>query len=367
MIDKLLRRIFGSERGERGQIMMVAALFITIMAGGAAMAIDVGSYVSHRRSLQNDVDAIALAASLNLPVGESAHSAANEWASKNGVDINSMTVTVIQQNLPGEPNPKVRIDVEVEHSLTFARVLGLDTKSISVTATAIITTPAGGAGVSPLSVTQAALAGATLGEEVTLKYDANNIEQGNTAPIRVDGQGSGSCGGQTEKYCHALMFGSDNVICAAGADTTYCDGATTADTETGNKVGPTSTAIDYRIDSTETLCSEFEGPNGAFEDDPTTSEAGVYRIKPECNPFVNGEYDSGRILIIPIIDELCNGSCEVTITGFALFFLERIGENGCTGVDCEIVGRFVKVNQNVGLLAGTYDEDAYNKFVRLVD
>ena len=81
---------------------------------------------------------------------------------------------------------------------------------------------------------------------------------------------------------------------------------------------------------------------------------------------MNSAYDSGRILIIPVIEELCNGSCEVTIVTFALLFLERIGDDGCTGNDCEIVGRFVTVNQNVGLLAGTYDEDSSNKFVRLV-
>ncbi len=366
MIGSSLRRIVCSEQGERGQALMVAVMFIVVMAGAAAMAIDLGSYISHRRGLQNSVDAIALAASLNLPVGSSAQSAANEWAAKNGVEISSMTVTVTPQSLPGEPNPKITIEIEVEHDLTFMRVVGLDTASLAVTATAIITSPAGGADISPLSVTQAALDGATLGEEVVLKYDANNIEQGNTGPIRVDGPGSGSCNSGSDKYCSALMFGSDNVICAQGADTTYCNGLSVIDTEPGNKVGPTKTAVDYRLDFTETQCSEFEGTNGVFEDDPTTNEEGVYRIKPGCNPFVNSVFDSGRILIIPVIDELCSGSCEVTIVTFALFFLERIGDDGCTGNDCEIVGRFVSVNQNVGLLAGTYDETSSNKFVRLV-
>ena len=91
-----------SRRGERGQVIFIAAAFIAIMAGGAAMAIDVGSYLAHRRTLQNSVDAIALAASQNLPNGDSAHAAANEWAMKNDVDINSMNVIVTQQSLPNE-------------------------------------------------------------------------------------------------------------------------------------------------------------------------------------------------------------------------------------------------------------------------
>ena len=368
MFPMISRLLSGSRPSERGQVMFLAAAFIAVMAGAAAMAIDVGSYVAHRRSLQNSVDAIALAASQNLPQGDSAHAGANEWAMKNDVDINDMIVTVTQQNLPSEPNPKVRIDLEADHDLTFLRILGFSSAGIDVTATAIMTSPAGGSGISPLSVTLEALEDATLGEEVVLKYDANNIELGNTSPIRVDGPGSGNCS-SNDNYCSALQYGSQSVVCAEGSDTTYCDGPYLVDTEPGNKVGGTSTAIDWRLDNTDPACSEFEGANGVFEDDPTTAEQGVYRIVPECNPFVNSQYDSHRVMIIPVLDGLCDGgggACEVTIVSFALFFLERIGDDGCTGNDCEIVGRFVTVNQNVGLLAGTFDDEAYNSFVRLV-
>lgn len=361
VFSRLFRR---THRSERGQVMFLAAAFIAIMAGSAAMAIDVGSYMAHRRSLQNSVDAIALAASQNLPNGDSAHSAANEWAMKNNIDVNSMLVTVTQQGA-GEPNPKVLIEIEVDHSLTFLRILGLSSAGIDVSATAIMTSPAGGSGVSPLSVSLDALSGATLGQEVVLKYDANDIFQGNTSPIRVDGPGSGNCG-STENYCSALQSGSTSVICAEGSDSTYCGGPYVVETEPGNKVGGTSTAINWRIDNTAPQCSEFEGTNGVFEDDPTTNEQGVYRLVPECNPFVNSLYSSHRVMIIPVIETLCNGACDVTVVTFALFFLERIGDDGCTGNDCAVVGRFVKVNQNVGLLAGTFDEDSYNRFVRLV-
>jgi hypothetical protein len=137
------------------------------------------------------------------------------------------------------------------------------------------------------------------------------------------------------------------------------------DTEPGNKVGPTGTATNYRLDHTDEACDEFDD---VFEVDPAVPGGGTYRIVQACNPFLASSNESRRVLIVPVIEELCSGgSCEVTIVDFALFFLERIGDNGCTGNDCEVVGRFVRVNQNVGLLAGTFNPDSTNQFVRLVE
>ncbi len=350
-------------RQERGQVFWLVVALMAVIGGAIAFAVDIGSYATDRRNLQNAADAIALAASGDLPDQALAQAAANQWAVKNGIDPTSMTVTIIPQSLPSEPNPKVRVRLEREHEFSFARLIGINSATVETTATAIKTSPAGGNGVIPLSVTEEALAGITYGQEVVLKYDANNITQGNTSPLRIDGPGSGNCG-INDKYCSGVMNGTDTVVCATGADSTYCDGATQVDTEPGNKVGATRTAIDYRLTSTDTQCDEF---TETFEDDPTTSDAGVYRITQECNPFLSGSYTSERVIIVPIIQELCNGACTVTITGFVLAFLERIGDGGCTGNECEVVARFVRVNQNVGLLAGTFNVNSANQFVRLVN
>ena len=349
-------------RHERGQVLAITAILLAVIGGFAALAIDLGSYSADRRDLQNAADAIALAASQELPNGDSAHGAANSWAIKNDISPSDMTVTVTQQNWQGTPNPMVKVTIARPHDFTFARLIGIQSTDVSATATSIKTSPAGGDGVIPLSVTEERLASATYGSEVVLKYDANNIEQGNTSPIRIDGPGSGNCG-DSDRYCSGLEYGSENAVCAAGADDTYCSGVSVVDTEPGNKVGATRTAMNYRLDITDSNCNSF---GEVFEDDPTTNEAGVYSIVQGCNPFLASGYSSGRVLIIPVIDSLCNGSCSVTITNFALFYLERIGDGGCTGNECEVVGRFVRVSQNVGLLAGTYNANASIQFVRLV-
>lgn len=346
---------------ERGQVLVIFAILLGVIGGFAALAVDLGSYSADRRDLQNAADAIALAASLELPDAGATQDAADEWAEKNGVDPDAMTVTITQQSIPSQPNPKVRVELTQDHNFVFARLVGITSADVEAAATSIKTSAAGGPGAIPLSITEAALAGIAYGDEVVVKYDANNISQGNTNPIRIDSPGSGNCGGN-DHYCSGVKFGSENTVCAAGADTTYCTGPSQVQTEPGNKVGPTRTAINYRLANTDTQCNDF---TDVFEDDPLSSDPTVYRITAACNPFLAGGYLSDRVVIIPVIEQLCNGSCTVTITGFALAFLERIGTGGCTGNDCEVVARFVRVNQNLGLLAGTFDAQASNQFVRL--
>jgi Flp pilus assembly protein TadG len=338
-----------------------------------AIAVDVGSYSADRRDLQNSADAIALAASRELPDAAAARSKADEWAVKNDIDPADMTVTIIPQSLPSEPNPKVRVRIERGHDFTFAKMIGVSSADVQASAAAVKTSAAGGAGMIPLSLTEQQLLGAAPGTQLVLKYDANNIVTGNTSPVRIDGPGSGNCS-TSDGYCDGLKYGSENTVCALGTDDTYCDGPSVVDTEPGNKIGATREAIQYRMDTTDTQCDTF---GEVFQDDPTTSEVGVYHLTQACNPFLTSTtYASNRVLIVPVINQLCNGSCSVTIVDFALFFLEGFGSgspngngNGqaCTGTYCEVIGTLVRVNQNVGLLAGTFDPQSSNHFVRLVE
>src|SRR3990170_4535136 len=105
-------------REERGPALVMVTLLLAVIGGMAAIAVDIGSYSAERRDLQNAADAIALAASLELPNAANAQSKANEWAVKNGIDPADMTVRIVPQNLPSEPNPKVRVNIERSHDFT---------------------------------------------------------------------------------------------------------------------------------------------------------------------------------------------------------------------------------------------------------
>lgn len=386
-ISAIVRRF---HRQERGQVLVLTVILLTVFGGMVAIAVDLGTLTADRRDLQNYADAIALAASLELPDEAQAQAAATQWALNNDIDPSIMTVTITQQNLPSEPNPKVLVELERDHGFVFAPLIGISSAMVGAHAVAIKTSPSGGVHMVPIAVTEDAL-GACGANQCTIKYDAVNLEQGNSGPVRIDGPGNGNCN-SSDNYCSGVINGSETTICAFGADTTWCNGDTEVDTQPGNLVGGTRKAITCRVTDlgdpgrdestcdgvyTDDECHEFDD---VFYDDPLDNDPDVYRMTQDCNPFIGGLYASSQPIIVPVICvvlsdgtcegnfDSCTGTCEVRIVEFALFFLEGFANPGsCTGNDCEVVGRFVDVNQNIGLLAGTFDPTAFNQFVRLVE
>lgn len=337
-------------------MIVIAALLIPILLGMAAMAVDVGGYAAHRRQLQNSADAIALAASKDLPSASAAEASAMVWAAKNNVDWDDVDFQVIGVSATN-PNPKVVVRIERNHQFSFMKVLGIDESDIGSTAAAIKTSPGGVAGLAPFSVLESVQLAAEPGDVVTLKYDAQNPTTGNFGPLRYDGGGS-------SVYLETIRNGSTSIVCADGVTTcttvsAECEGAQ-CPTETGNKIGPTKTGIDYLTANSHTDCDSFEevfsGP-----------VAGKYQLESECNPWLEGSKASKQILIIPIINSFCNGNCDVTVKRFAMFWLEGYDANKCGGESCEIKGRFVNADVSINALAGIYDAGGDLHFTRLVE
>ena len=341
-------------RSEHGQVIMVAALLLPLLLGMAALAVDVGSYSAHRRNLQNAADAIALAAARDLPNATDARTTANVYAAKNGIDTADMTVTVIPQG-SGVNNPTVRVAIQKSHSFVFIGALGVGAKLVSASAAAIKTSPGGSSNLMPWAITQSMEQTATPGSLVTLKYDANGVLQGNFGAIRLDGSGA-------SVYGTSIINGTTSIACAQGVSTCtetspVCSGPV-CPSETGNMVGKTKAGVDYRITNTDAHCDTF----GEVFSGPVN---GKFTLNALCNPWLAGSYKSLRVVMVPIVAGLCNGTCDLTITGFALFWLEGYGSGGCTGNSCEITGRFVNADLTTNSLAGVYNADSSTHFVRL--
>lgn len=371
-------------RRERGQILAIAALMAPILLGMTAMAVDIGGYASERRTLQNAADSIALAAvqelcktNCNTYGGDQAAATtqANVWAAKNGINTGDMTVT-----FPGSASdPRVRVSISKPHTFSFIQVLGVGSKTVAASAMTAKVSIGGSSGIVPWSVTQATVDTSPYGQLITLKYDTNaNPSPGNYGAIRIDGPGANT-------YRASAMYGSTTVACAISAANcttgacpgTYpatcsenspeCDGPECSP-QTGNMVGPTRTAVDFRMTDTAAACDTFaetfSGPDAA----------GRYHLNSGCNPWNGGglcatqsSICSRRVIIIPVVDAFGNGQTPVTIQRFALVYLEGYDNGKCQGNSCEIHGRFVNADLTVNALAGSYDPGASVHFVKLIE
>jgi Flp pilus assembly protein TadG len=341
---------------EAGQVLILFVLLIPVLLGMAALAIDLGTYSAERRTLQNDADSIALAAAQDLPDESAAQATAQDWATDLGYAAADVTV-VTQPASTSDPNPSVRVTIDQTHEFAFMRALGVSEAAVGATAKAVKTSPGGMGNVVPWAVLESTRDSTEPGETVVLKYDSNNVESGNFGAIRLDGNGS-------SVYRDSIEGGSTSTICSTATTSCtetspVCTGAE-CQSETGNMVGPTRGGVDYRIENTDSYCDDFDE---VFTDDGE----GTYTLAAECNPWIDSSYTSLRVIVVPVISSLCNGSCAVTVTGFSLFWLDGYPNGRCTGSDCEIEGRFINADLTMGGLLGQYDPDSSVHFARLVE
>jgi len=370
-MKRLLSLCKAAEEG--GQVLIIVAGMLPVLLGMTGLAIDVATYAGHRRSLQNAADSIALAASHELPNQAAAQAVAEEWAVKNDVDIDDMTLTITT----GAPAPKVHVRIDSSHRFAFMKVLGVDSRGIGASAAAVKVSYGGGAGIVPWSITDETRNSVVPGELVTMKYDATGVDTGNFGAIRIDGPGS-------KTYEESVRYGSTELACADttdGCTTEDCPGDSCAETsptcdgpectpQTGDVIGPTRAAVDFRISHTSAECDTFEEVFGAPD------AGGKYRLAEDCNPWLDGpgkctsntDICSRRVIIIPVVDEFGSGASDPgTITEFALLFLEGYDGGKCQGNSCEIKGRFANAELTANGLAGVYDPDAALIFTRLIE
>ncbi len=239
---------------------MMTLLLLPILLGMTGLAIDVGSYASERRTLQNAADSIALAAGRDLPNSAAVQAAALDYAAKNSIDTTGMTVLVTG----GSTTPRVKITLVDMHEFSFIKALGVDDKTVGATATSGLFTQAGGTGVVPWSIEKTTVDASASGAVVTIKYDSGGATNGNFGAIRIDGSGASD-------YENSAKYGATAGICSTamtGCTTSNCPSTSCPETapecdgpectpKTGNMTGPTRDAVDFRKDYTSTSCDTF--------------------------------------------------------------------------------------------------------------
>ena len=268
---------------ERGQILVMAAILLPVLLGMAGMAVDVGTYASERRSLQNAADSAALAGGQELPDAAAAEARALEYLADYGVNSSDVTVTVSG----GTTEPRVRVLIDRPHDFVFMGVLGIEDADVGAAATAGKFSYAGGGGVVPWTVTEDMVNSSESGEEVIIKYDsATNPGNGHFGAMRADGSGASS-------YRDSGLYGATAVICAdsttncttaacpgtfpatCGENSGECDGPDCG-AEHGNMTGPTQTIVDFRTANTSASCDTFDEAFTAYSASAGNVDPGLY-------------------------------------------------------------------------------------------
>src|SRR5919205_3406328 len=86
-------------RSERGQVLVMTVIAMTVLLGMTALVLDVGAWFHSKRQLQATADAAALAGAQALPDDPSnANQLALQYANKNGGGVLAADVTITSTN-----------------------------------------------------------------------------------------------------------------------------------------------------------------------------------------------------------------------------------------------------------------------------
>lgn len=121
-------------REEQGQATVLTVVFLSVLLGMAALAIDVGTWYKQKRDMQSVADAAALAGAQALPEDPStASSLAIQYASQNG-----LTLAASDISFSNEITPHDTINVHASSSANgvFAKLFGIDTVNVGAAASA---------------------------------------------------------------------------------------------------------------------------------------------------------------------------------------------------------------------------------------
>jgi Flp pilus assembly protein TadG len=339
-------------RSEAGQSVILFVVGLIGFVGIVAAVLDVGQFLVARRNAQNTADAAALAGASMLPDDpDAARELAAEYAATNGLEGDDVSISIETRDYT---NDTVRVTVSRGVDFSFATVLDLFGATTTVSAAASRGSVYGSSGLAPFAVIEDVFAGLGPGDTTTLKYNATNSDNGNFLPLSLDSTGA-------SEYENNTKFGSDQWLCSVGSEQDDCPSQ--APTEPGNVIGPTRQALQWITSHTSAECDSY---SEVFVTEPL--DPGRPTLTDQCNRFINGSAASYRVFLVPIIDELCNGRCDVNVLGFAMFFIESYTCSGSgQGNSCDLNGRYAKTDVTIDGAFGPFNEEASVTFVRLVE
>jgi|LSQX01.3.fsa_nt_gb Flp pilus assembly protein TadG len=274
-------------KNHKGTSTVFFAIMLAVIAGFAAISVDIGIITYAKSRLSNTVDAAALAGAQELVTNvDNTRNVVTSYIDKNNSNLSDATITVDAINRSIEVKAKKRVNTY------FAKIFGEYFKDVAATAKSKVENISAISGCRPIAVVQQTFA---YGQLYTLKEGASGGYSGNYAAISLGGSGAAV-------YESNLLNGYGGTIAVGDI----------IPTETGVIAKKTERAIDTLI----SRCNH---------------------VPPCTYTYYNKNCD--RIIFIPVVNTLqVNGKENVLVLGFATFFLEgAVNSGGHT----EIKGRFI--------------------------
>ena len=121
-------------RDSRGQAAVLTILFMTVLLGSSAMALDVGTWFHAKRQLQAEADAAALAGAQALPESTAdAQALALQYSAKNGGDLSASGISFSSETTP---NDTINVHLTAPEPGFFSKLFGINAVTVSADASA---------------------------------------------------------------------------------------------------------------------------------------------------------------------------------------------------------------------------------------
>jgi Flp pilus assembly protein TadG len=305
-------------RSQQGQSLPLVVVFMVVLLGMAALAVDGGSWYEARRATQSAADASALAGASQLPAGWSyAQTAATAEFTSNKQSGDSATYSNVTTNTA---NDSVQVTVSRPSPSYFSKLFGIGSANISATAKATVlsyTKVTSTGQVMPWGVMKASW---VLGNQYSLYVD--NSTPNNGALSLKGKDSSGSC----QSTSGASDYNNEIIGTLQVCDVSVGD---VEPVKTGQNTGPTKQGIDTRITSWDPLSAIVQ----------FTANGQATILKP----------NSPQLVLLPVVEDMNggttwpSGSGTVRVVGFAYFVLTQ---PGYTNGGKTVLGTFVGLQTN---------------------
>lgn len=294
-MNSLRRVAFRSLR--KGQALVIVIAAIPAVLGSLSLVIDVGNALFNKLEMQTASDSAVLAGGLYLPsYPDQAISFARQFANTNGLKNSEITSIQVTPD-----NKQVTLSVTRSLPCYLCALLGESTAHAQVTsisgpgaglhatATSGIVPIRAATGVVPIGVDYRTPL--NYGQQVVLKQGQVGI--GNWGPLALGASGADTYRTNIQNGYGGLVTVGDKL-----------------NTQTGNVVGPTSQAFNYRLSAGQTSY-----PSGTFQ---------VHDL------------NDPRVMLIPMVDfSGINGNSQVPLKGFAMMWV--VSESGQGDITCYFV------------------------------